>query len=154
MWRYVTGGVAAAALVGAGVLFLSGGSKSAPVLPPQPLAQAGAGPSEPLPASAPEATDRTREQKRFDRYDKDRDGAVTREEYLAQRRKAYAKLDTNRDGQVSFDEWAVKATTKFATADADKSGSMTPTEFATTAVKRKSPARVNCPPVQAQPEES
>ncbi len=67
---------------------------------------------------------------------------------------AYAKLDTNRDGQVSFDEWAVKATTKFATADDDKSGSMTPTEFATTAVKRKSPARVNCPPVQAPPGES
>lgn len=29
----------------------------------------------------PEASAKTREQKRFDRYDKDRDGAITREEY-------------------------------------------------------------------------
>ncbi len=100
----MTGGVAAAALVGAGVLFLSGGSKSAPVLPPQPLVQAGTSPSEPLSASAPEATDRTREQKRFDRYVKDRDGAVTREEYLAQRRKRAGSRKHHR-GARNQHEW-------------------------------------------------
>ena len=77
-----------------------------------------------LPDTVPEASDRTREQKRFDRYDKDRNGAVTREEYLASRRKAYARLDLNQDGQLSFDEWAAKTTTKFAAADGDRSGSM------------------------------
>lgn len=152
MWRYLTGGVAAAALVGAGALFLTSGPASQAVLPAQSQARAGA--AEPLPDAAPEATDRTREQKRFDRYDKDRDGTVTREEYLAQRRKAYARLDTNGDGQLSFDEWAVKATTKFASADADKSAGMSPAEFATTAVKRKSrPRAANCPPVQQAPTE-
>ncbi len=70
----------------------------------------------------PEASARTREQKRSDRYDKDRNAQVTREEYLAQRRKAYAKLDANHDGQLSFDEWAVKTTTKFAEADKEQVG--------------------------------
>jgi hypothetical protein len=110
----------------------------------------------PLPDSVPEAGDKTREQKRFDRYDKDRNGQVTREEYLAQRRKAYAKLDTNHDGVLSFDEWAVKAETKFAAADGDRSGAMNPTEFAATAVKRNARPRPKCrdnAPAPAEPSE-
>ena len=105
-----------------------------PARPPAPRQVAGADGS--LPATVPEASDRTREQKRFDRYDKDRNGAVTREEYLASRRKAYAKLDLNQDGQLSFDEWAAKTTTKFADADGDQIGAMNPAEFVKTAPKR------------------
>jgi hypothetical protein len=122
MWRYLAGGAAILLLAGAGATLLSSrGHSGAPLLA----------------ATA-------REQKRFDRYDKDRNGQVTREEYLAQRRKAYAKLDTNHDGVLSFDEWAVKAETKFASADGDKSGAMNPTEFATTAVKRSARPRPKC----------
>ena len=108
---------------------------------------------EPLPDTVPEATPKTREEKRFGRYDKDRDGAITREEYLVSRRKAYAKLDVNRDGQLSFDEWAAKTTGKFAAADRDRSGTMTAAEFATTAVKRKPARRGACPPAAAAPRE-
>jgi hypothetical protein len=155
MWRYLAGGSAAIALIAAGFMFFSGKARPGSVLPPQPTYQVGrAVGTSPLPDVAPEATERTREQKRFDRYDKDRDAKITREEYLVQRRKAYARLDIDGDGKLSFDEWAVKATTKFAEADRDKSGTMTAPEFATTAVKRKGPARVNCPPVQAAAEES
>ncbi|MES3152975.1 histidine kinase [Sphingomonas faeni] len=156
MWRYVAGGTAVIALIVAGFMFFSGNARPRPVLPSQPIAQANGTsvPNVPLPDAAPEATDKTREQKRFDRYDKDRDAKITRKEYLIQRRKAYARLDVDGDGKLSFDEWAVKATTKFADADRDKSGTMTAPEFATTAVKRKGPARVNCPPVQAAAEES
>jgi EF hand len=144
MWRYVAGGVAILLLAGAGLtMFGSRGHPAAQLLAAAAPAQAAAG-NAPLPESVPEAGDRTREQKRFDRYDKDRNGQVTREEYLAQRRKAYAKLDTNHDGVLSFDEWAVKAETKFATADGDKSGAMSPTEFATTAVKRSTRPRPKC----------
>ena len=75
---------------------------------------------------------------------------MTRDEYLAQRRKAFARLDTDHDGRLSFDEWAIKATTKFAAADRDKSGSMDAAEFATTAVKRKAPSRLKCPPQSAR----
>ena len=155
MWRYLAGGAALIALIAAGFTVFSGKVRPGPVLPAQPMAQVtGAVASDPLPDTAPEATDRTREQKRFDRYDKDRDSKITREEYLVQRRKAYARLDVDGDGKLSFDEWAVKATTKFAGADRDKSGAMTAPEFATTAVKRKGPARAKCPPPQTCAEES
>lgn len=151
MWRYWVGAGAALALTTGGVLLFSGRSMPAAPLPAAPPVEAGTTPAgTPLPDSVPEATERTREQKRFDRYDKDRDGKVTRDEYLMQRRKAFAKLDTNRDGQLSFDEWAIKAETKFATADRDRSNILTAAEFATTAVKRKPPRRVNCPPASAQ----
>lgn len=147
MWRYLVGGLAALALAGAGMLVFNRNARSVVALPLASPAAAQAGAAAALPASVPEASDKTREQKRFDRYDKDRDGKVTREEYLAARRKAFAKLDVNRDGTLSFDEWAVKAEGKFGAADADKSGAMTPVEFATTAVKRKPPRiRRDCPP--------
>jgi len=150
MWRYVAGGVAALLLVTAGVvMFTSRARPPSPVAPRPPAAAVAQ--EAPLPDAAPEATDRTREQKRFDRYDKDRNSSVTREEYLAQRRKAFAKLDVNHDGALSFDEWAVKAETKFALADKDKSGAMNTAEFATTAVKRK--VRIGCPKPAAQPDE-
>ncbi|WP_294337748.1 histidine kinase [uncultured Sphingomonas sp.] len=150
MLRYLAGVVSALLLVGAGVfLFRSSASTEAPPLPePRPLAETASGQQdaeEDVPL--PEASRQTREQRRFNRYDKDRDATITREEYLASRRKAYAKLDTNGDGRLSFDEWAVKATTKFATADRDRSGTLNAPEFATTAVKR-SPARRRCPPQQ------
>ncbi|SFP79262.1 EF-hand domain-containing protein [Sphingomonas rubra] len=146
MWRWLAGGGAGVAAIGAGALFLTGReAPSVAALPAPPAAQEGAGDDE-LPAIVPEATPKTREEKRCGRYDKDRDGRITRDEYLAQRRKAYAKLDANGDGQLSFDEWAVKATTKFAGADRDRSGSMTAAEFATTAVKRKPRAPAKCPP--------
>jgi hypothetical protein len=155
MWRYLLGGAAVIALIAAGFVFFSGNARPGPLLPAQPASQiSSAVASDPLPGAAPEASPQTREQKRFDRYDKDRDATITREEYLVQRRKAYARLDVDGDGKLSFDEWAVKATTKFADADRDKSGTMTAPEFATTAVKRKGPTRVNCPPVQIAAEES
>jgi len=151
MWRYLAGGGAALAMVGAGVLLMDRPSTSS-VLPGVPPAQAGGAADTAeqadLPDTVPEASPRTREQKRFARYDKNKDGAIAREEYLASRRKAYAKLDANRDGVLSFDEWAAKSTAKFAAADADKSGSMSPTEFATTAVKRKAARRTACPPTR------
>ena len=92
MWRYLVGGLATLALVAAGMLIFNRNARSVAALPLAPLTQAqdaGA-----LPDSMPEASDKTREQKRFDRYDKDRNGAVTRDEYLMARHKAYAKLDT------------------------------------------------------------
>lgn len=156
MWRWIAGGAAVVLAAIAALLLTSGRSQSdaQPILPsaqtssPDQAAASGG-----LPASVPEATERTREQKRFDRYDKDRNGAVTREEYLVQRRKAYAKLDTNHDGVLSFEEYAVKTTAKFAVADADKSGAMNPAEFVTTAVKRKPTRRAPCPPAQAARED-
>lgn len=159
MWRYLVGAGAALALAGAGMVLFSGQATQRALLPSAPVAaplDASGEEQGALPDRAPAATARTREQRRFGRYDKDKDGAITRDEYLVSRRKAYAKLDANGDGRLSFDEWAIKAQSKFAGADRDKSGTMTAAEFATTAVKRRPrPRAANCPPAQpaAQEEE-
>lgn len=151
MLRYLAGVVSALLLVGAGV-FLFKSNASPEMLPKAPAARAAlADPEQEPEAGLPEASARTREQKRFDRYDKDRDAKITRDEYLISRRKAYAKLDANGDGRLSFDEWVVKTATKFATADRDQSGTLTAPEFATTAVKRSPRPRCACPtPVPAE----
>lgn len=146
MWRYLAGGAAALAMGGAGMLAFGGAARPGPALPPQPTRAAVAQEATEPPTRLPEATSETREEKRFGRYDKDENGAITREEYLLNRRKAYVRLDRDGDGRLSFDEWSVKTTTKFAVADRDKSGSMNPTEFATTAVKRRPARRAACPP--------
>lgn len=147
MWRYLAGAVAALLLAGAGMLLFRSTARE-PILPAMPQALAQGEPGGTLPDSVPEASPKTREQRRFNRYDKDRDGRITRDEYLLSRRKAYAKLDTNGDGRLSFDEWAAKTSAKFASADADRSGAMDAREFATTAVRRKarSAAKCVCPP--------
>lgn len=148
MWRYLVGGVAALLLVAAGVLLFKSPARSDTMLPAAPpvAAVTGGEMQEALPDSVPEASPKTREEKRFNRYDKDRNALITRDEYLASRRKAYARLDADRDGRLSFDEWAVKTAGKFAAADKDKSGTMNATEFTTTAPKRKAKARTPCPP--------
>jgi hypothetical protein len=149
MWRYLAGGAGALLLATAG-MFLFRGDASPEITPPPPPIEV-QGDAE-LPAEAPRATDRTREEKRFDRIDKDRNQIIAREEYLATRRKAFAKLDRNGDGKLSFDEWAVRTTEKFAKADADRSGTLTRKEFATTAPKpRKPAAKCRCPEPAAKP---
>jgi hypothetical protein len=66
---------------------------------------------------APEASPKSREEKRFARADKDDDGRITR------------------NGLLSFEEWAARTVDKFAGADKDRSGWLTAPEFATTAPK-------------------
>lgn len=147
MRRYLAGVISALLLVGAGVfLFRSNAAPEPLTAAPRQAVAGSAQANEPLPAPLPEASPKSREQKRFDRLDKDRDGKITQDEYLIARRKAYAKLDVNGDGRLAFDEWAVKAATKFAGADRDKSGVLTAPEFATTAVKRSPRAKCVCPP--------
>lgn len=141
MWRYVVGAAALALLIGAGWLLLQGdrpsefAARAATLTPAMPAAVPQD--DDQVPVTLPEAPERTREQKRFDRYDKDRDAKITRDEYLLSRRKAFVKLDLNHDGQLSFDEWSAKTAKRFADADADQSGALTATEFATTKPKRK-----------------
>ena len=157
MWRYLAGAVAGVLAMAAGWLLYDGNARTEPVLPARP-AQVATGPGAaqgdgPVPATLPEASQRTREQKRFDRYDKDRDGTVTRAEYLASRRKAFARLDRDGNGQLSFDEWAVKTTDRFAAADRDRSNTLTAAEFATTAPKRRARPSCVCPQTPAQVED-
>ena len=147
MWRYMAGGAGALLIVAASwLLGQTMAHTDAPATPP--TAASSAMPLADLPAP-PEASELSREEKRFNRYDKDRNGSIARAEYLLSRQKAYAKLDSNGDGVLSFDEYALKASTKFAGADNDKSGLLNRSEFATTRVIRKT--KPGCPPAAAQP---
>lgn len=83
----------------------------------------------------PVASQKSRDEKRFARADKDDDGRITAAELFEPRRKAFAKLDTNGNGTLSFEEWAVKTVDKFASADRDRSGWLTPAEYVLTAPK-------------------
>lgn len=144
MWRFLAGVASALLLSGAGLFWWTSGSETTSALaafpPPQARTQTGE------PALPPEAEERTREEKRFDRYDKDRNGQITTEEYLASRRKAFAKLDVNGDGRLGFEEWAKKTTDKFAKADSDRTKALSRAEFATTRPVRKSKPAAKCPP--------
>lgn len=92
----------------------------------------------------PEATPQSREQKRFARADKNKNGRIEREEVLAPRRKAFAKLDHDGNGVLSFDEWAVTTLEKFGSADHDRAGWLTSAEYATTAPPPPKPKRCSC----------
>lgn len=102
----------------------------------------------------PIADERTKEMRRFDRYDSNSDGRIALPEFLATRQKAFARLDLNHDGQLSFDEYAAKARDKFTKADQDKSQTLDRAEFAATKPVRKMHASVKCPPAQPAGEAS
>ena len=92
----------------------------------------------------PEATELTREQRRFFRYDRNRDWKISRTEMLSSRTEAFRKLDKDGNNLLDFEEWAVTTVDKFEGADADGNLSLTPAEFATTAPKRKAKAACRC----------
>lgn len=132
-----------------GVLFWQGHAESRASLPDAPAAPANARlfatAAMPELPGAPEASQKTREEKRFSRADKDKDGKITAAELLAPRQKAFAKLDTDHNGALSFTEWAAKTIGKFQGADDDHSGWLTAAEYAETAPKRKAHAqRCSC----------
>ncbi|HKX91844.1 MAG TPA: EF-hand domain-containing protein [Sphingomicrobium sp.] len=133
MFRYLAG-AAVCFLLLTGVFLLWHGRAESPALPAAPPPRAADSAIMPgLPLQAPEASAKTREERRFSRADKNKDGRIAAEELLASRRKAFAKLDANGNGVLSFEEWAVKTIDKFQGADKDRSGWLTPAEYATTA---------------------
>jgi hypothetical protein len=142
--RMLIGALAAVALLTGGFLIWQGVSSAPPsmaeALPPPPPP----GPAEPLPVgdpsargapppALPEATQISREQRRFMRYDRDRSGIISRVEMLSTRTSAFRRLDRDGNNLLSFEEWAVATSDRFAGADRDRSGGLTSAEFATTA---------------------
>lgn len=154
MGRLLAGGMAALLLVAGGLFWWQGRADTAPVPqlaigPPPPAAPESLpegdpdamGDAPPMPGAA---SPQSREQKRFARYDHDRDGIITRVEMMGSRTKAFKALDKDSDNLLSFEEWAVATADRFGAADADKNGKLTPAEFATTAPKREAKAKCRC----------
>ncbi len=146
MNRIVIGALAALMLVAAGIFWWQGrasdgaGSSVAPL----PLASAAPSEAEELPEAdpgdmvgpgLPQANEATREQRRFDRLDKDRDDRITRNEMLSPRVKDFRKLDTDGNNLLTFEEWAIATSNKFKAADGDGDQALNRAEYATTKTK-------------------
>ena len=145
MARFLAGAAACFLLLTGAFLFWQ--SRAAPTssLPAAPEPRAAAASIFGFPTlKAPEASPESREEKRFSRADKNKDGKVEEGEILGARRKAFAKLDTNGNGSLSFEEWAAKTIGKFQGADADHNGWLTSAEYAATAPPIPKKSRCAC----------
>ncbi|HYN46490.1 MAG TPA: histidine kinase [Allosphingosinicella sp.] len=145
MLRFFAGVGSALLLVSAGFFIWTGMAQDeedpVPDAPTQAAGPIVAG----APTRPPSADERTKEQRRFDRADRDNDGKITLEELFYPRRRAFQRLDTNGDGRLAFEEWAVRTSTKFGEADANRDRALSRPEFAATAPRRRTPARpANC----------
>ena len=144
MVRFLAGAAACFLLLTGAFLFWQSRAEEVPSLPAAPPARpVGTSLLTRMPAP-PEATPASRQEKRFSRADKNKDGKIEREEVLASRRKAFAKLDANGNGALSFEEWADKTIDKFDGADKDRSGWLTPAEYVTTAPPLPKKTRCSC----------
>lgn len=148
MSRILLGGLGALLLVAAGVFWWQGQAAvqtTAPVIAgPSAEAPPDDGADEALPSAdpgdmagpaLPHASEQTREQRRFDRLDRDRDGRITRNEMLAPRVKDFRKLDVDGNNLLTFEEWAVATGNRFKAADANGDGALERGEFAATKAK-------------------
>ncbi|WP_232492147.1 hypothetical protein [Novosphingobium kaempferiae] len=149
MNRFLLGGLVLVAL-GIGLFWWQGHAEvEAAAPPPEPMATEPA----PLPSAdagdmvgpeLPEATDLSREQRRFGRFDRDRDRRISRNEMLSTRSDGFRKLDKDGNNLLTFEEWAVATVDKFDGADGDRDGYLTPVEFRKTAPPPKQKARCSC----------
>lgn len=144
MARFLAGALASILLMTGAFLLWQGHAQDSSGLPPAPGNAAGQSLILQKPEQPPEASEKSREEKRFDRADQNKDGKIVLDELLGPRRKAFAKLDSDHDGKLSFGEWAHSTIDKFTGADSDHNGQLTRAEFATTAPKTHPKPRCGC----------
>ncbi|MCB2082832.1 MAG: hypothetical protein KDD90_02105 [Sphingomonadaceae bacterium] len=146
MNRILLGAFGALVLAGVGLFWWQGRAQveqGAPPPDPATLADPDAEPETPVADAGdmrgpapPEATELSREQRRFFRYDRNRDLRITRNEMLSTRTNDFRKLDKDGNNLLTFEEWAVTTATRFDKADANGDRELSQREFATTAPKR------------------
>ena len=144
MRRVLGGAVGALLLASAGLWFWQGQAEEndIPAMAPPPaiaevLPAAGKdalafGSAPPTPPEAPKAS---REEQRFNRYDRNRDEIISRLEMMGSRTKAFKSLDRDGNNLLSFEEWAAVTSDRFAKADGNRDTLLTRKEF--TATKQK-----------------
>src|SRR6478672_5753117 len=145
MLRFLAGAAVCFLLRTGAFLLWQSRAATGPGLPGAPPARAATlfGDAEPL--QAPEASAKTREEKRFARYDKDKDGKVEAAEYLAARKRNFDKLDVDHNGALSFQEYAAKGIEKFNAAGGRK-GWLSAAEFVATAPPAPKHRTCSCQP--------
>jgi hypothetical protein len=144
MLRFLAGAAACFLLMTGAFLIWQSRAEGGPSLPGAPTARSYSasmlGTGQPL--VAPEASPKSRAEKRFSRYDHDKDGKVEAAEYLAARQRNFQKLDLDHNNALSFQEYAAKGIEKFNAADQGRKGWLTEAELATTAPP--APKRKTC----------
>lgn len=140
-------------LAGVGVFWWQGRAQVENYAPPPPeVEEVGQDPEE-LPEidpgdlvgpAPPEASELTREERRFFRYDRNRDRIITRNEMLSSRSDAFRKLDKDGNNLLTFEEWAITTSDRFEGMDADSNLELTPAEFATSAPRPRATPRCRC----------
>ncbi|MEW4447942.1 EF-hand domain-containing protein [Qipengyuania sp. JC766] len=155
MDRLILGALGALLLTGVGLFWWQGRAQVEQAAPPPMMAETSpaddpdvlpaADPGQSRGPAPPEATELSKEQRRFFRYDRNRDLRITRNEMLSSRTAAFRKLDTDGNNLLTFEEWAVTTATRFDDADANGDRELDQKEFATTRLKRSaSKPRCNC----------
>jgi len=152
MNRLFLGAIYALILVGVGTFWWQGRAEVeqgappplvipiAPAEPEIPVSDAGdlTGPA------PPEATELSREERRFFRYDRNRDQIISRNEMLSTRTDGFRKLDKDGNNLLSFEEWAVSTASRFDKADKNANRELTLAEFATTKTKTSTKPTCRC----------
>jgi hypothetical protein len=150
MNRLALGAIAVLLLMGLGLFWLQGraevarGAPPPPALVPEPTGLPTASIAGLRGPALPEADELTREQRRFFRYDRNRDLRITRDEMLSSRTDGFRKLDKDGNNLLTFEEWAVTTADRFDGADGNRDGELNQAEFATTAPKRKPKPKCRC----------
>lgn len=152
MQRMFIGGAAALLMSGGGLLVWQSMANQPALIPAPPppevmsgkLPEAGAdapafGPAPPTPPEAPKAS---REEMRFNRYDRNKDELISRLEMMGSRTKAFKALDSDGNNLLTFEEWAAATGQRFVSADNNKDQFLTRKEFART--RPKTPAKPGC----------
>src|SRR3546814_14486613 len=89
------------------------------------------------PPTPPAAPEKSREEKRFARYDDNEDGIITRAEMMGRRRGPWERLDANGDKRPGFEACALPTSEKCAKADADGSCTLNAAPFRPTRHRSK-----------------
>jgi len=153
MNRAILGAFVALVLVGIGVFWWQGRAEVERGAPPPSAEELAKLPADQLPEAdisglegpaPPEASELTREQQRFMRYDRNRDWRITRNEMLSTRTDGFRKLDVDGNNLLTFEEWAVTTVTRFEDMDTNRDGKLTPAEFAKSKPEPRPSPTCNC----------
>jgi hypothetical protein len=140
-------------LVAAGLFWWQGRAASDIGEPPPPELPGETAAPGPLPSAnvaglhgpaPPEASEMSREQRRFARLDRDTDGRITRSEMMSTRTRDFRRLDSDGNNLLTFEEWAVATGNRFKAADRNGDLWLSRDEFATTRPKEQPKPKCRC----------
>lgn len=152
MNRILLGALGALLLLGIGLFWWQGRAETeAGAPPPEPAPEIAV--QGPLPSAniagmrgpaLPEASEVSKEQRRFGRMDRDGDNRITRNEMMSTRTADFRRLDVDGNNLLTFEEWAVTTANRFKSADANGDLWLSREEFWTTRPREQPRPKCKC----------